>query len=123
MRSLDSRELSWYTLAAELRNHGTKMVDSHKMTITVMTTMDDGQDQPGSLLWVNLIKIHKEALTNIIKHSQAKSIAIILKVAGLQLQLTIKDDGIGCKSNRSTPGGRGLSNMKRRAERLGGKMI
>ncbi len=110
-------------MAAELRNQGTKMLDPHKIALTVDTSMHDGQDQPGSLLWINLIKIYKEALTNIVKHSHARSVAVTLNVAEQELQLTVQDDGIGCNSNQSRTGGRGLSNMKRRAERLGGNMI
>jgi PAS domain S-box-containing protein len=122
MQGLDSRELSWHTMAAELRNQGTKMVDPHNMTLTVVASVDDGHDQPGSLLWINLLKIYKEALTNIVKHSHARTVAVTLQVVDLELLLTIQDDGIGYNGDKARTGGRGLSNMKRRAERLGGNM-
>jgi PAS domain S-box-containing protein len=122
MQGLDSRELSWYTMAAELRNQGKKMVDPHDITLTVEASVEDGQDQPGSLLWINLIKIYKEALTNIVKHSHARSVAVTLQVADRDLRFTIQDDGTGYNGDQARTGGRGLSNMKRRAERLGGNL-
>jgi PAS domain S-box-containing protein len=122
MQSLDSRELSWHTMIAELRSQGTKTLEPHSVNFSLATLVNDGQDQPGSLLWINLIKIYKEALTNIVKHSRARSVAVTLKVDEQQLLLTIQDDGVGCNYNRSKTSCRGLSNMSRRAARLGGNV-
>jgi PAS domain S-box-containing protein len=120
MHSLDSQELNWRTLAAELRSQGTNMVDPHRIAFNLEASVADIQEQPGSLLWVNLFKIYKEALTNIIKHSKADSIDVSLKVAEEGIRLDILDDGIGWEKSRGN--GRGLSNMNKRAEELGGRI-
>lgn len=122
MQGLDSRELSWPTMVAELRNQGAKMLDQHHMALSVVTSVCDGLEQPGSFLWINLIKIYKEALTNVIKHSKAGMVAVTLQVTEHQLLLTVQDDGVGCKCDGAKTRGRGLSNMQRRAERLRGSL-
>src|SRR5574337_934474 len=107
MHSLDTKELSWRTLAVELRSQGTNMVEPHNIKFTAETSVEDIQDKPGSLLWVNLFKIYKEALTNIIKHSKAGSVAVMLSIARDGILLSVQDDGVGWKEKPSN--GRGLS--------------
>ncbi len=120
MHSLDTRDLNWRSLAAELRNQGTNMLDPHGIAFDMESTLDDGHERPGSLLWVNLFKIYKEALTNVVKHSKAMSVKAVLKVTPNKLLLTVDDNGIGWEANQGN--GRGLSNMKRRAEEMGGEL-
>jgi signal transduction histidine kinase len=62
-------------------------------------------------------RIADEALTNVVRHSEAKHCRVQLRVADC-LQLEVTDDGIGPGSGRE--GGVGLGSMKERAERLGG---
>ncbi len=119
MQSLDTRELHWRTLAAELRNQGTKMMEPHGIALSVQISLDDPEGQPDSLLWVNLFKIYKEALTNIIKHSMAESVFVALLVSSSRLLLTVQDDGVGCEPCKND-GGRGLSHMRKRAAEIGG---
>ena len=120
MQSLDSKELSWHALTAELRKQGTSMLEPHSIACLIETSVKDAHEQPGSLLWVNLLRIYKEALTNVIKHSQASSVTVTLKVSGQKLVLAVQDNGIGWDDNRSS--GRGLSNMKKRAKEVGGEV-
>ena len=96
------------------------MVEPHNMSFTFEASVDDIEGQPGSLLWVNLFRVYKEALTNVIKHSQAGSVVVTLKIHENSLQLTVRDDGIGW--NEIKKNGRGLSNMKKRAEEVGGNV-
>ncbi len=119
MRSLDTEALSWHSMAAEIRNQGTSMLEPHDITFSLETSINDvAESRPGSLLCVNLFKIFKETLTNAIKHARATSVVAALNITGDTLQLTIKDDGIGME--KSINGGRGLSNMRKRALELGG---
>ena len=119
MHSLDNTDLNWRTLAVELRNQGTNMVEPHAITFALETSIDETHEQPGSLLWVNLFKIYKEALTNVIKHSRARNVKAKLQINQEKLLLLIEDDGVGLGEGRH---GRGLSNMRTRAEELGGRV-
>jgi PAS domain S-box-containing protein len=118
MHSLDSKDLNWRTLAVELRNQGTNMVEPHKIKFAIETALEDMQEQPGSLVWVNMFKIYKEALTNVIKHSKATSVNVTLRAGRDGVFLVIEDNGVGVNGGRI--GGRGLSNMKTRAGDIGG---
>ncbi len=121
MHSLDSKELNWRTLAVELRNQGTNMVEPHKIKFAIETSVEDMQEQPGSLIWVNMFKIYKEALTNIIKHSKATSANVAFRAGRDGIFLVIEDNGVGVQGGRT--GGRGLSHMKTRAGEIGGTII
>jgi PAS domain S-box-containing protein len=119
MRSLDTDGMSWNSMAAEIRNQGTSMLEPHDINFSLEVLIDNiVEAKPGSLLCVNLFKIFKETLTNIIKHARATSVLAVLSITGGKLQLTIQDNGIGME--RKNDGGRGLSNMRKRASDLGG---
>ena len=119
MHSLDSKDLNWRTLAVELRNQGVNMVEPHKIKFTIETAIEDVQEQPGSLVWVNMFKIYKEALTNVIKHSKASSANVAFRVSRRDgVFLAVEDNGVGVQGGRI--GGRGLSHMKTRAGDIGG---
>jgi len=119
MRSIDTTEMSWRTLAVEIRNQGNMLLEPHNIGFTLTTAIvDDSAAVTGSLLCVNLFKIYKEALTNIIKHAQATSVTVTLSVDDLGFRLTIADNGIGCTQLNN--GGRGLANIRKRAAELGG---
>ncbi len=120
MHSLDGKELTWTTLAAELRKQGTNMLETHKIGFAIEKEFNDVDEQPGSLTWVNIFKIYKEALTNVIKHSKATEVNVSFSVKPDAVRLVVKDNGVG--ANGREPGGRGLANMKTRAEDIGGSV-
>jgi PAS domain S-box-containing protein len=117
MRSLDRSELNWRTLGTLLRSEGAVIIEAHGMRFTADVKVD-ASDEPGSLLWVNLFRIYKEALTNIIKHAHAKSVSVNLFISNDKLTLVVEDDGIGWSGQASF--GRGLSIMQKRANNVGG---
>lgn len=69
----------------------------------------------------HLFQICREALTNVIKHAGAGSVALTLGAQNGRARLTVEDDGAGFD-----PAGRGrghgLSNIEQRARRLGGTL-
>lgn len=69
----------------------------------------------------NLFLIFKEALHNIVRHAEADTVCINLRRSDHALVLTIVDDGIGFDASAVEPG-RGLTNMRRRAARIGAEI-
>jgi two-component system, NarL family, sensor kinase len=72
-----------------------------------------------------IFRIIQEALNNILKHAQAKIIAVRLNYEAVNLAMQITDDGIGFSSEKTgtlkkSPKGTGLINMQNRALLLGG---
>lgn len=67
---------------------------------------------------INLRRIIREALTNIIKHARAKTVRIEARVVRLVLIFEIHDDG--CLKQWHSHSNRGVANMQRRSSELGG---
>lgn len=66
---------------------------------------------------VAVYRLCQEALMNIAKHAKAKQVEIILHYTQTELELKIKDDGIGFDTSvQSVSGHYGLSMMRQRAE-------
>ena len=70
-------------------------------------------------LRVAIYRIVQEALTNIAKYAQAKTVNISLERSGLDLQLVIQDDGVGFVRSQ-TQSGFGLQGMEERSMALNG---
>lgn len=66
--------------------------------------------------------ILKEALNNIVKHSQAKNVVISLKTTNYRLTMSIEDDGLGFDSNVIKSMSNGLNSMTRRAQEAKGNI-
>jgi len=67
----------------------------------------------------DLCAVARESLANVARHAHADHVEIDLIADGAELTLVVGDDGVGLG-----PGGRrsGLANLRRRAERRGGRM-
>jgi PAS domain S-box-containing protein len=66
--------------------------------------------------------ITQEALNNIIKHAQAKSVLVKLTQRKQALRLSIVDDGCGFDFDRPGQAGMGLKNMLIRSDQIGAKL-
>ena len=72
-----------------------------------------------------LFRVAQEAMTNIVKHAQAKTISVTCVAVQKAYRLTISDDGVGfdtrAKVARGNGGGWGLVTMRERVRDVGGK--
>ena len=73
-----------------------------------------------SSLRTQVTRILREAISNVIKHSQASHCRISLTEQGGVLTLEIADNGKGIAAGAGTASGMGLPGMERRAGKLGG---
>jgi signal transduction histidine kinase len=70
---------------------------------------------------VGLYHIALEALNNGLKHALASAIVVHLRILEEKVELEVVDDGKGFDPNTaSEEGGMGLTNMQKRAEKMGG---
>jgi signal transduction histidine kinase len=74
-------------------------------------------------LETGLFRIVQEALTNIVRHAQAKTARLGLTYSMNQIQLIIEDDGEGFDPQDIPPGRFGLVGLNERAHMLGGNLI
>jgi signal transduction histidine kinase len=71
----------------------------------------------------NLCQIAREALTNVARHAQARHVDVRLRYGESQLTLRIADDGVGFPVSGVNGAGRGLKNMRERAQLLEGALV
>ena len=70
---------------------------------------------------VAIYYIAQEALNNILRHAQAKTVEIVLKKKRVNVTLEIIDDGVGF-DEQPDKGGMGLKNMRERVKQVNGKL-
>jgi signal transduction histidine kinase len=68
----------------------------------------------------HVVAIVTEALSNVVRHAQARQVTITARHTATQLSIVIKDDGIGLSSTAMP--GYGLRNMHDRAKLLSGEL-
>ena len=78
-------------------------------------------DLANETIMLNLYRILQEQLKNIVNYSDARNIAIIMKVWEKHISFTIGDDGRGFDM-RNVKKGIGLNNIRKRVEALNGKL-
>jgi signal transduction histidine kinase len=71
---------------------------------------------------VELYRIAQEALNNIVKHANCKSITIQLNANDDQIVLEISDDGDGFDINEQSSGF-GLQSMQERAKKVNARLV
>jgi two-component system, NarL family, sensor histidine kinase DevS len=70
----------------------------------------------------NVLQLVREAMSNAIRHADAQTISVELGGDGEALTLAIEDDGSGFDPEGTLGGGRGLRNLRARAEAIGGRL-
>ena len=68
----------------------------------------------------NALPFYKEALNNIVKHSQATRVEITVAGSAPRFRLDIRDNGVGFDEQQVRQGN-GIKNLRRRAAEMGGK--
>ncbi|TMI72586.1 MAG: PAS domain S-box protein [Bacteroidetes bacterium] len=89
--------------------------------IRIKFTHDLDTDLLSSGKKITLFRIVQEQMKNILKHSKAKNAEILLQVKHQDVELVIKDNGIGFDSTQ-TPRGIGFSNIYERVSFYNGKV-
>jgi len=87
-----------------------------------MEVLGTAHQRFGENVEIGLYRICQELVNNIIKHSQAKHVAVQLIKSGESLVLVVEDDGVGLPADAVDRNGLGLSGMRSRASGLGGEM-
>jgi signal transduction histidine kinase len=67
-------------------------------------------------------RIVQEAVTNVVRHSQASRVSVVATVDRANLRLTVTDDGPPPAGPRPRPGGHGIAGMTERATALAGSL-
>ena len=108
------------TGATDLRASVEEVLDHAEQTLGFSPVLEANGPTDGSIpdeVREHLLAVLNEALSNIVRHASASSVEVTLDLTD-DIRLRVRDDGPGL--NGEEPG-RGLTNMRARAELLGGR--
>ena len=119
--AIDSRKDKYENLIDRMRDFVERNLNRKQISHDFNVEMEDGKKFIDPQKRQNIYLILKEAITNIVKHSDATHVNIVFSKQKNHLHLLIHDNG----SQLQTPtysDGLGLSNMHMRASQLGGRL-
>jgi signal transduction histidine kinase len=121
MNSLETTTVSWADLIDECRRQGEMRLPAHGVAFDLRIEGEPQYDEgPGLLPGLDLLRIYKEALTNVVKHAEASRVEVLFQFEAMRFRMTIRDNGKGFDAEASS--GRGLASMESRIREWGGKM-
>jgi PAS domain S-box-containing protein len=114
--------LDEYGLAAALGWHSEEWTRRTGVQVTVTDRTPDAAKGARPEAAVALFRIAQEALNNVLKHAQAKSVRIDVSATDEELVLDVHDDGRGFDPRAARRGRWGMTTMRERAEAAGGQL-
>lgn len=121
-QTLDDTQVTWPVLIAELRRFGGQLIEAHDKAFVLEASVDELAPAPGGVVTLALLRVFREALTNVVKHAQATRVDVRVVVKKDQLEFSLRDDGAGGGAGGGVDTGRGVKNMRARVEELGGAL-
>ncbi len=118
--AIDSRKDKYENLLDRMVDFGTKQLNLKNIKLKVNVNTWEGDKKIHPKIRQNLYLIFKEAITNIVKHSNASDVILNLEHSSKFAKITIHDNGTIIKSNVSD--GLGLSNIRKRCESIGAQL-
>jgi signal transduction histidine kinase len=119
--AIDSRKDKYENLIDRMRDFAERNLNRKQISHDFTVELEDGKKFIDPQKRQNLYLIFKEAITNIVKHSDATHVTIVFSEQKKQLHLMIHDNGSQLQ-NLTPSDGLGLSNMQMRATQLGGRL-
>lgn len=116
------KEKSWRTMLAEMRHFGCTMLESHAITLEFSAEGELDAHIPNSLTTINLMRIYRELLANIVKHAGADGVTVKIMVTDNRLEMIVSDNGVWQKRDTGYEG-RGMANMAARAVEMSGTFV
>ncbi len=90
--------------------------------VSVTCDIEGAETVPAGETRLQLFRIAQEAVTNALRHGQARSIRLVLRAGENEIVLEVQDDGHGLPAGASMGEGLGLQIMRYRAGRVGGAL-
>ncbi|MER3525089.1 MAG: hypothetical protein C4326_13835, partial [Ignavibacteria bacterium] len=119
--SLDPKHDSMQSLIHRLRSFATELCDAKEISLSfhLDEKLSDVHLNPEMLR--ALLLITKEAITNMLRHAQCRTVSVHATLRGNLLSVAVHDDGRGMELEAIT-WGNGLTNMRKRAASVGGTL-
>ena len=122
MRSFLNGETLEVPTGSDLRSHVGRAVDAaaHNGLLFVVDIAADATRELTSEQSYQVLQITREAISNAVRHSNAKSGSVSLRKHRGAVRLEVRDDGRGFVAGKANKLGLGLHHIAARARKLGG---
>ena len=119
---LHSGILEHFGLPAALRKFGSDIeAPADAETVEVNLELSDNFPRLRPAAEIGIYRIVQEAVTNAMKHANAKTILIRLAHSGHSVEVIVRDDGRGFEINNLPAVGIGFASMRERADIIGAR--
>ena len=120
--SIDSQNDNVTNVLDRMNEHAQVMFEPRNISCIFDTPAIDKSFHLSLSVRQNIYLIYKEAINNIVKHSNATEVKVSISQHKGYFEMRIKDNGIGEKKEFIS-GGNGLRNMNKRAARIKGQLL
>ncbi len=117
--SLDKEKEKTDDLIEYMRDHASNVLSSMDIPLQIKVTNNDRSRSISAEIKNNIYSIYKEAINNIVKHTQPKFVNIQIKISDKHLNLLIENDTETIKKSQASAQ-LGLMSMKKRAQLIKG---
>jgi two-component system sensor histidine kinase/response regulator len=107
-------------LVPALKNYCTEF--TRRTQIPVTFEVDQALYELPDIYNITLYRTLQEALTNIVKHAQARQVWVELSLEDDEIMLTIQDNGQGFDTSQAQSNGIGLAGLRERLTLVGGSL-
>lgn len=119
---INARKNNWASLVDRLNEFANQTLSVKEIDFHLLAEGIDLEKPMDQDIRQHLFLIGKEAITNIVRHSNASEVIMKFHQSQTGLEMIIQDNGDGSGKNISEVSGLGISNMKMRAQKLGGQL-
>jgi len=127
LRGLSGEVLAISQVVANMRHETFERLEAAGIDLDWPVQMTPSADPAGvPALYRNITSAHREVVTNILRHAQARKVKVRYATEAGVFSLTITDDGVGLPADPAAAprtGGRGLTNIQRRLREIGGDAL
>jgi signal transduction histidine kinase len=109
-------------LSQRMRRHASDVLTAHGAELSFEGPAPGRDVRLGPETRREVYLIFKEALNNIVRHSNCGAVSITFLISAGTLALSLSDDGRGFDP-ASNGDGNGLANMRQRGAKLGGELL
>lgn len=102
-----------------IRRYAVQYFDKSVIKLVIDVPTEINETAINGLVRRNVFLVFKELLHNILKHSQATEVNINISIAGENLSIKVRDNGVGFDTNVAT--GNGTHSMQYRMKTIGGQ--
>ena len=119
--AMDAKKDNWGSLIDRMNEFASEMLLAKEVDFVIdKGSINESRKISGDFRH-NIYLIFKEAITNIIKHSNASKVEIALQNVTSDLEMMIKDNGMSVEKKYKTSG-QGTQNMQNRAKQINGTL-